>query len=446
MKIKLFFIGVLGILYSCQQQNEVDTRNEVNTKVKLTPEEYLSILPHKNNNLSEIEAVNIVEEFVKDKPHSRVGFRNKIYIKDEAFLNKAQSRSTSRIPIYNVVVENEESRNIAIVSGDKRFPSVIAYFSEPDEKHSLVDANDLLIEMAKSVFLDNIAIVENLQDSLGESTLQKLSSELNIEIDQTDYENLKSHITVVNPQTKSTIIKDPDASLSRFGPFINVSWDIGMPYNRLMAQSCPDNWLWDNRYPISSAVVAVAQVMSMFQPAMIANGTSINWPYLKEKPEIHEETDYFGQYVQDPLDKRNMVSNLMLYIGSQCGVIYSCSSSSANMGKIIDFLKRYNILVNNVESFNASILKRTLDDIYPVIMTGLTNENANHIWIVDGYCSRVSTRGDTFFPGFDIYMHANMGMGNNYNGYYLVGSDGTLTFDTTFAHFTKNLRMYSVRI
>lgn len=258
MKIKLFFIGVLGILYSCQQQNEVDTRNEVNTKVKLTPEEYLSILPHKNNNLSEIEAVNIVEEFVKDKPHSRVGFRNKIYIKDEAFLNKAQSRSTSRIPIYNVVVENEESRNIAIVSGDKRFPSVIAYFSEPDEKHSLVDANDLLIEMAKSVFLDNIAIVENLQDSLGESTLQKLSSELNIEIDQTDYENLKSHITVVNPQTKSTIIKDPDASLSRFGPFINVSWDIGMPYNRLMAQSCPDNWLWDNRYPISSAVVAVA--------------------------------------------------------------------------------------------------------------------------------------------------------------------------------------------
>lgn len=196
MKIKLFFIGLLGILYSCQQQNEIEIRNEVSTKVKLTPEEYLSILSYGNNNLSKIEAVNIVEEFVKDKPSSRVGFRNKIYIKDETFLNRVQSRSTSHIPIYNIVVENEEGRNIAIVSGDKRFPSVIAYFREPDEKHSLVDTNGLLIDMAKSAFLDNIAIVENLQDSLGESTLQKLSSELNIEINEINYESLKSHITV----------------------------------------------------------------------------------------------------------------------------------------------------------------------------------------------------------------------------------------------------------
>lgn len=444
MKIKLFFIGVLVSLYSCQQQDDGNIKKGQNTKVELTSEEYLSILPQTYNNLSEIEVVNIVGEFVKDKAASRAGLPNKIYVEDEAFLSSIQSRSTSHIPIYNVVVENEGIRNIAIVSGDRRFPSVIAYFREPDEKHKLTGANNLLVDMSKSVFLDNIAIAENLQDSLGDATLQKVSSTLDIEVDKINYEFLKSHIVVVNPKTRATIIKDPDASLSRFGPFINVSWDIGMPYNRLMAQVCPDNWLWDNRYPISSVVVAVAQVMSMFEPAIVANGTSIKWPYLKEKAEIHEETDYFGQYVQDPLDKRNMISNLMIYIGGECGVIYNCSSSSANIGKVIDFLRKYNICVDNAQSFNASILKRALDNICPVFMTGRTNENASHMWIVDGYCSKISTRGDAFFPGFDIYMHANMGMGSSYNGYYLVGSDGTLTFDTTFAHFTKNLCMYTV--
>ena len=442
MKNKIVSLAIIGLLLSCQQQNDVAVVDSAASGIELTPEEILSMLPAEEYELTEGQATKLLQKFVGNH-EARTLNDIKVQVKSRSYLNKSREAGEN-ILIYDMIVEKGGSRNIAIVSGDKRFPTVLAYFQEPDDVHKNINCNSLLIEASKSVLQDNIEIISRLKDSLQQKTIQKISKVLNVSKDEISYTLIQSKLSIGQQQSRSTIIKEPNADLSRFGPFISVSWDTGMPYNRLMSQNCSDNWLWDFRYPISSIVVATAQILSMFEPSLTANQTKINWAYLKEKEEIHEDSDYFGSYVQDPIDKRNMIANLMLYIGNQCNVNYTCSGSSVDANKVVGFLKRYNINMSGKKSMNTSVMKQTLDNIDPVLMYGQTNDTGGHWWVVDGYCSRIATRGDSFFPGFDIYMHANMGMGKSYNGYYLVGSDGTLTFDASFAHFNKNLSMYTV--
>ena len=107
-----------------------------------------------------------------------------------------------------------------------------------------------------------------------------------------------------------------------------------------MEQNCSDNWLWDYRYPISSVVIATAEIMSFYKPIVYIDGTRIDWDYLCEKEEIHDTSDYFGSYTKDPDDKCLMIAKLMKFIGEQCGVKYQCNSSSVNFSNIIKFLKK----------------------------------------------------------------------------------------------------------
>jgi hypothetical protein len=97
--------------------------------------------------------------------------------------------------------------------------------------------------------------------------------------------------------------------------------------------------------------------------------------------------------------------------------------------------------VDNMQKMNIATLKASVDELRPVFMYGQTSTGAGHWWIVDGYRTQPTTRA-SFFPGFNVYMHANMGKGKSYSGYYLVDSNGGLTFDTTFANFNTNLKMY----
>ena len=95
-----------------------------------------------------------------------------------------------------------------------------------------------------------------------------------------------------------------------------------------------------------------------------------------------------------------------------------------------------------MRNLDVTVLKQSIDDLEPVIMYGKTSSGGGHWWLVDGYRTQVATRA-TFFPGFNVYMHANMGQGKSYTGYYLVGTDGSLTFDASFAHFNRDLVMYT---
>lgn len=452
IKLKIVLIVLSVAIFSCQDNKEVLSNiNCEENKIALTENELLSISFGDNVELTENEAVDVLKTYLSNNSKTRLSQEfvragrirknNIIYDKN---LQSQMSDVKSNIYIYEIDIDSNGENYMAIVSGDKRFPYVLAYFVR-DRKEETIPLSDILpIQYSKEILFNNIKYIDLIEDSLRTSTLEKIAKKLNITTKEIELENIRNSVSLKsNRNTRAVITTNPPSdAIAGNGPFIKVCWNCGMPYNQLMAQNCSENWLWDYRYPISSVVVATAQIMSYFKPSMSIDGTAINWEYLCEKEEIHDTSDYFGSYTKDPDDKCMMIAKLMKYIGDQCGVIYQCNSSSVNFANVISFLNRYGIYVDEAQNMDVTRLKASVDELRPVFMYGQTSSGGGHWWIVDGYRTQVATRG-TFFPGFNVYMHANMGQGKSYTGYYLVGSDGSLTFDASFAHFNTNLRMYA---
>ena len=439
MKHTSFFtVIIVFIILSCSCQNfndAIDYESDTNGDIELSIEEIASISFTDTTKLNETEIKEILNTHIKNLYTS--------YSTEVPIIKKmSKAYIDNRISLIYEVEFEFNGYNKALVSGDRRFPYVLASF-KLDVHNSEENIDIAPILYAKGLLSNNIHQIEQIKDSLYQKTKLKLEKIFGKDFNSLNDRDLSSLISFNrDSKSRATIITNPPSdAIAGNGPLISVSWNQGMPYNKLMPQSCPENWLWDNRYPISSVVVATAQIFSFFKPSMNVYGNKIDWNYLCEKEEIHDTYDYFGSYTKDPDDKCLMIAQLMKYIGEQCGVSYSCNSSTVYPQKVIDFFKNYNINIDNGQNLDVSKLKASIDELRPVLMYGQDTNGGGHWWVVDGYRTQPATRG-TFFPGYNVYMHANMGKGKSYTGYYLVGSDGTLTFDTTFAHFNKNLKMY----
>lgn len=434
----LAILGINCIIISCHDNLFNGQDNASNNKVELSMEELLSISYYEDSVISETEALTILNNFLESDTEKRSNESVDIVAINKHNVS-SELKNQSKPLVYEIKVRSDNTDFIAIVSGDNNFPYVLAYYIDKIDQNVTEGMEPLMY--SEEILINNLNYIESVRDSLADKTIAKVSKTLSLK-EEFDINQIRDKIQVKGAtSTRSDLVTDlPADVVAGNGPFIRVSWDNGMPYNRLMEQSCSDNWLWDYRYPISSAVIATAQILTFFEPAMTIQNTSIDWEYLCTNEEIFETSDYFGSHVADPLERRNMVATLMKYIGEQCQVSYSCSSSSVNVNNVISFLSRYGISMDSRQNMDATKLKASIDNLNPVLMYGKTSSNSGHFWVVDGYKTQEATR--SFFPGYNVYMHANMGMGKSYNGYYLVGTDGSLTFNASFAHFNTDLVMY----
>ena len=363
MKKYLYFI-IVAFTLSCESNVDEKSNNIASKIIELTEEEFISIAYDDNVELLENHIIDIVQDFVASEnlPENRIAhtrstdlsitIKEKNYLKFKSMNTRtiANTDNSIEVPIFNVSVRTEKSNNIALVSGDERLPVIIAYYNDEFTDSCNLD-NNILLNYSQQMLYRDLCYMENVRDSLHNPTIFKISQILNIPTDEIKFENIKSQIVIkeVGTNTRAAMIVDPVGSgslLASFGPLCRVKWNVGMPYNRTMPQTCPNNWLWDNRYAISSVVLATAQAMSFYKPSMFVYGQSINWDYLRENEEIHEYTDYFGEYVADPIERRNMVANLLKYIGEQCSVSYTCSGSSVNFSNVINFINRYGLTID----------------------------------------------------------------------------------------------------
>jgi len=443
-----FSVLTACMLPACKKN---DLNENQSGKIALTPAEYLSIATDKPRDIGESKVKEVVRNFMgNQKVKSASGKSISIEKKSFASLVKnvvsSQQQDENSIPLYTVTIGDKRSKETAIVSGDDRLPVVLAYYTaDTAETHTgtAYIGRDLMLEAAEATLKHRINRLDRIKDSLRTLTVKKVSGLLSIPERDFRFENYKDRITMISaPTTKATIIADPSTTgtvVGQYGPLIYANWSAGMPYNRQMAQSCPNNWLWDNRYAISSVAIATAHILSSYQPAMSAYGTTIDWAYLQQNSdEIYETSDYFGGWVADPLPRRDMVAYLMKYIGEQCGISYTCTSSTVNFSNVSSFLNRYRIRVGARQNLNTNVLKQSVQTLKPAYMYGQTSSLQGHWWVVDGVMLiEVGSQ-----PTYNSYVHANMGQGRSYTGYYLIGSDGSLTFDASFAHFNTNLAMY----
>jgi hypothetical protein len=449
MKKSLILMSVITAgLFACNKKDAAVENVTTGDKITLSELEYNSLYNDSLKEISKDHMVSLVSDFMNNarkKPSTKSTVSIKNYT-IEPFKILTKSATGSGIPLYNLTsVSTTGDTATAVISAYARCPQIVAFVNGSKNLSDPKTPEDvkLLLNSSLQAYKDFYEQANRVTDSIKISAMDKIAASLAISKSDVSLAAVKGRITIKrNPTTKATLEKDPLSTrpshqiISNYFPIMLTAWGQGMPYNRLMPQSCPDNWLWDYRYAISSAAIAVSQILAFYEPPMTVNGTTMDWYYLTENKEIWEESDYFGTYVQDPIERRNMVAELMRGVTQQAGITYTCTGSTTNITTIKNFLTTKAITLGNETSYNFTAIRNSVADFKLVLMYGQTAASQGHWWLVDG--AMVTRITGTVAPDFN-FIHTNMGHGETYNGYYLMGDN---RFETGFATFSKSFKLY----
>lgn len=442
MKVKIFIVCCMCAFISCDNKDEATHGID---KIELTQEEYTSIAFDEPKEITDSEALELVNSFsgthitrssgvstrIKKKFYVTVGCDNEV--------QTANTRSVSgySIPIYEIELEDDDVIGCSLVSADERCPAVLAYIPIISKSESSQNIGvELMTEMAEKAVLSSIAKVEAIKDSLREKTLFKLAKILNKKAGTISFTQIKDLIKIMqNATTRSEQVEFPSngALQSEVLPMVKVTWDQVAPYNRKLKQACYYDIYdgYEGRYAAGCAVVCIAHILSCFEPPMFADGITINWKLLKSSPKVK---------VTDSSERINQVSTLMKFIGNRTNTQYSCDTGGSTNTKtaIEKFLPLYNIVTDSRSSWDANRVKSSLGtnstNAKPIIITG-TCDRGNHAWVLDGFQKRAN-----LFVGEFYYVHANMGWSGNGDGYFLINN--SMSFQTGGDDYNRNINIY----
>lgn len=447
-------------LYSCQK-NFDDLAYKLDGKlVGISADEYLSVVYDDPRELTveEIEKIAVNYPLLK-KPGTK-GLNSKInkierYYLDGKGISQSPSEvvrtkglSENSIPLYNVEINVGGKFSTVLLSADERIPGVLSYKDGGNSK----DAENLMLENAKSYLRQRIKYLNHLKDSLRTKTLIKLQSQLGRlpSRDLATFIKNKIKITDALPKTKSLVEYYLWGQvLTQVGPFATTEWE----QDGVFKQGIPSA----NGCAQASAgclVIAGAQVLATIEPPMsVVTGTyvypptmelrfiteAVDWPYLKETP-------YIG--TNAPAQKKKITERLINHVFTQSYSTPLCDGSSTELPKMITFLRRY-IDIDDPQTFNVQQIKNSLDNSHNVLVTGIRqsgSQQIGHAWVVDGYaiCQKPGGTGTgDLVNQYDLYLHANMGWGGAETGWFLVGTDWNLSFDVAFGdrQYGIDLRM-----
>ena len=441
VRILLALCYAICILAACQDADYNTMSNSEKQQSKsilLSQDEYKSIANDNPAELTSNEINHLINDFAFSKSKSRntshVDFKiiSKYYISDSSKSRSINPIRKDSIPIIKISTNNND---IFYLSIDTRCPKVIAYL--PNSKDSTFQ-NTVLV-MSENMVYSQISQIEYLRDSLRAPTIQKVQANLGVTEQEYDFNNIKKYLSVKEASSSRANVTDYPSGqiIQMYGPFLDTKWDSGAPYSNMMpAVDCSDLW-WTEQYPVGVIAVAAAQILAYYEPALSIGKYTMNWSYLKEKPEI-VEPNYFVS--GDPLDKREMIASFMKYCSDQCGISYNCTTSSYYMSTVRSFLSRFGINMDNSTEFNISSIKNSIAQVRMVLCQGVATTGGGHSWILDGY---TLVKSGSLYYETDSYLHANMCMGSSGTGYYLVNSDNSISFNTGFAEFASNISMYA---
>lgn len=444
MNKKTFFllISVVFVLASCGQQElqNVVGGDELHKPIELTPEEYASIAYSGDNNLSEEDVISITKDFV-NKSSTRNANNITFSIEKKVKVDSPNTRAAdnSSIYVYYVNVNAGNEKGIALVGGDKRFPEVLSYRSKTNTITLFENEGvQIMNEIAKQTMLNEIEYYKYLQDSLQEITLAKIAKQYGKET--VKFSEIENQIFIKNYDLTRTV--RPEGTLvSLIGPFTNTAWDQAYPYNAYLAKTDDANFAngyYNYRYPTGCVITAGAQILAYYQPTVVTYGVNMDWKNLLSSPYIFS----------DEYAKVDQVANLMKYMGAETGTSYGPNGGSTSVEKLISFLNRYGITMDGaVKGMNVARVKASLDAVRMVVVTGKhvdtksANTSGGHAWLLDGYQIRKKNTREILKINH-IYVHANMGWGGTDNGYYIVGDDQSLVFNTTNGLYNTNIKLY----
>lgn len=458
--LSLAVISFSCLLFACQT-NEMDKIVESNKKVQLSPQELLCIKYESSPVLSQNELYRLIETFQPGKSAERADTKSvskitSFEIKNKYYLNAGENLKDSpktrsvedideQVPIYEIEFISNEKIGMALVSGDRRAPHILAYINHINENDTCLSAGpNALVQWSEMCIQNAIDAFEITKDSIYASAISKISQELNISSQDVKYENIKDKIVVTNPQTRSTAIDGIPSNLTTLVsvyPMCPSTWGQWEPYNsQLDRGDCEKffpGWVEESNYPTGIGAVSLAHLMACLEPNIAAFYLKIDWDLLTENKEI-KAPDYFT--AGDPLEKRYMVGSLFKLIYTQTnskpvknskGVVTGTSCTVPDMENYL----RSVFNCGNTSSWSKATILSSLKNRRPVYVYGKPDNKESagvYPFILDGY-EECYGRIDNVPQDINIkYIHANFGFGGgSQDGYYLMDTKTeSISFDT----------------
>lgn len=354
--------------------------------------------------LSESEALTIAKTFhesVTSEPRTRDN-NTAFGIKSTYRLHaseKTRTLSNEELPlIYEIEINNGPENGKIIVSGDKRFPKVLAYMpSFNDSLYQVSLGPNIMMQMAKNTLLDK---TQNYKNAL--------------------------------PTRSYPVDPIPGEVSVMIVPFCSTQWSQSSPHNRLL----PKAWVqyaegvgnrpgsaWYDNYYTGEAVISIAQAMAYLQPYLSINGVYINWETLiMEKngtaPEWWELAGILSKYIYDTIGTYPVWGKAYDDKWPQSSIVNAVVAMETPTNKISTALNssQCGLACDKDQSWNLDVVKKSLLSLYPVLV-GDRNRLA---FLVDGYAINEDN---------STYLHCNFSKNTNFDGYFLVNNDGGITFE-----------------
>lgn len=487
-KRKMFILLTLFAFFSSaciDTYDDAASNNAPISKLILTPEEYASIAYDVPKELTENEIIDIINDFqslesqIWNKPITKSSDKSKVsnikkyylaYNNDLAKHNTTRSANLSKfdIPIYEVELSKGNSqKDFAIICGDERAPKILFYAN--DYNISLDKSNiemKYLMEVAKQSSLADIELIENLKSTKRDSTLNKISKEFNIPLEQITNDFIKTKIKInediltreYNPI--GGITTPPARIMSMVSPISNIAWHQDEPYNNQMPTGTISigGWPSEGRYPVGCANIAIATLLSILQPAMVGETASgrqilIDWDYITTNRSLNYLSPakmlemsgsllraIYNRTKSEPhfIDIKSFdEDNNPYYVKA----VMETSTTTLNMLNYIKIWATYSGGTNT--KFNPNTVMQSLQNQKPVLLFGnghFINDNhqpineppynstPGHGWLIDGYCI-TRKAGQT---SNDLYWSVNMGWGEGTSCIYFKAQNNFQDCDIAF--------------
>lgn len=446
-KIFIVALCVAGMMSSCSDIDD-NIANDAKSSILLTQQEYASIVPDSQLEMTQDEIVDMVSKFSTTGNSTRAIAANPTIVKKFSLSSYSNGK---QIPLYEVSLNEGDDAGYAIVSGDERVPGVIAYVEHGSLNDTLTNKGAaMMLKEAQRSLISKVKAVDVVIDSLRASAKAKISAKIGTS--SFTFEGVKDRIEVQKGITRSVATSDPQGTLlKQVTPLITTKWNQCAPYNNLMDETTASemqNWPYYGKNAVGCTAVAIAQIVAFYECLSTVNGVSLNWSALKASSQI-------SNYGNESL--KTQISNLFYHVAHGIQTIWNNGVGGAKISNASSYLSGLGITFDSGRkwagySMDAGRIIESLDKLYPVIITGAyeagtrsSSVGGRHCWILDGYqIRRRTTTTRIIVKQNDTYIHANFGWSGSEDGYYMVDRNTTnLDFETSFnGHYNQDLKLY----
>ena len=501
-----FIVIALLFLTSCSDTGIIsnfDEKGQENSKVVLTPEEFVSIAYDNPKELNDEEISYIISDFrqkikegkgnaTRNSVMPKISIKKKYYINEnnEDIVTISSTRSPKseklNIPIFEVELsEHDGGKSMVFVCGDERIPEVFFYVENYHPNFEMDNGTRYLLELSKKNIISDIQQVEHIKATKRDSTLYKIAQELNIPKKGLSYRTVKDQITTTDEiSTRNNNPGNPANGQDRptykvvgyVNPLSKVEWAQDDPYN----YSMPIMTVFDGHageheghIPVGCANIAIGTLFTIIKPNMIlGNNLRVNWDYVESVKEIRYSSEFPGN--NSPKDLVDMISGLLAQIATATesypiyeerkiidvytGSTYMKSvitQTGTNTINTINYIRNMaNFSGDQNYQFNGNQAKQSLFERKPVFLLGsghylnedgsIKGDAGGHAWLIDGVVIAKHPRRS----GYDHYWSVNMGWGLGSRSYFRTSNDlqyCDVVFKTTgneiIAYYTQEMNM-----